>query len=158
MDAFDMFIIGDTGSIIINFDNKHFIQRLNKYHLSRRYMVDMILEDEPIRYDTSGPGQYDVVYRAPQNKEYKELRVIMAATDNRIDILKVIPGGRTQRQKNNYADKNYKELEKKRNKAYAKEKNYINLQNLSYTIFPQKKFLKILFISSTYNLQLVNFS
>lgn len=39
-----------------------------------------------------------------------------------------------------------------------KEKNYINLQNLSYTIFPQKKFLKILFISSTYNLQLVNFS
>lgn len=117
-----MFLIGDTGSIIINFDNNHFIQRLNKYHIPRSYIVDTIMEEEPIRYDTSGSGQYDVVYKAPENKEYKEVRVIMAATDNRIDILTIIPEGRTQRQKNRYADENYKQLEKKRNRAYAKRK------------------------------------
>lgn len=122
MDAFDRFLIGDTGTIEWNFENKHFIQRLNKYRISRSYIVDTILEEEPLRYDTSGHGQYEVVYKAPSNKDYKEIRVIFACKENRIDILTIIPEGRTQRQKNKYADKNYKELEKKRNKAYAKRK------------------------------------
>lgn len=122
MDAFDSLLIGDYGTIIINFDNKHFIQRLNKYHITRKYIVDTILEEEPIRYDTSGSSQYEVIYKAPQNKEYKEIRVIMACTDNRIDLLTIIPEGRTQRQKNKYADNDYKQIEKMRNKAYSKRK------------------------------------
>lgn len=122
MDAFDSLLIGDYGTIIINFDNKHFIQRLNKYHITRKYIVDTILEEEPIRYDTSGSSQYEVIYKAPQNKEYKEIRVIMACTDNRIDLLTIIPEGRTQRQKNKYVDNDYKQIEKMRNKAYSKRK------------------------------------
>lgn len=122
MDAFDRFIIGDTGTIEWNFDNNHFIQRLNKYHISRSFIVDTILEEEPVRYETSGPSQYEVVYKAPQNKEYKEVRVIMACKENKIDLLTVIPEGRTHRQKNRYADEEYKKLEKQRNKAYAKRK------------------------------------
>jgi len=122
MDAFDRFLIGDTGTIEWNFENKHFIQRLNKYRISRSYIVDTILEEEPLRYDTSGRGQYEVVYKAPSNKDYKEIRVIFACKENRIDILTIIPEGRTQRQKNKYADESYKKLEKQRNKAYAKRK------------------------------------
>ena len=122
MDVFDRFFIGDTGTIDWCFDNTHFIQRLNKYRISRDFIVDTILEEEPLRYDTSGPGKYEVVFKAPQNKEYKEIRVIFACQNNRIDLLTVIPEGRTQRQKNRYADEDYKNLEKMRNKAYAKRK------------------------------------
>ena len=122
MDVFDRFLIGDTGTIDWCFDNTHFIQRLNKYRISRDVIVDTILEEEPLRYDTSGPGKYEVVFKAPQNKEYKEIRVIFACQNNRIDLLTVIPEGRTQRQKNRYADEDYKNLEKMRNKAYAKRK------------------------------------
>ncbi len=122
MDVFDRFLIGDTGTIDWCFDNTHFIQRLNKYRISRDFIVDTILEEEPLRYDTSGPGKYEVVFKAPQNKEYKEIRVIFACQNNRIDLLTVIPEGRTQRQKNRYADEDYKNLEKMRNKAYAKRK------------------------------------
>ena len=119
MDVFDRFLIGDTGTIDWCFDNTHFIQRLNKYRISRDFIVDTILEEEPLRYDTSGPGKYEVVFKAPQNKEF---RVIFACQNNRIDLLTVIPEGRTQRQKNRYADEDYKNLEKMRNKAYAKRK------------------------------------
>ena len=33
MDVFDRFLIGDTGTIEWNFENTHFIQRLNKYRI-----------------------------------------------------------------------------------------------------------------------------
>ena len=122
MDVFDRFLIGDTGTIEWCFDNTHFIQRLIKYRISRDYVVDTILYEEPLRYDTSGPGKYEVVYEAPENKEYKEIRLIFACKNNNIDLLTVIPEGRTQRQKNKYADEGYKQLEKKRNRAYAKRK------------------------------------
>ena len=122
MDVFDRFLIGDTGTIEWCFDNTHFIQRLNKYRIPRDYIVDTILYEEPLRYDTSGQGKYEVVFKAPSNKEYKEIRVIFACHNNIIDLLTVIPEGKTQRQKNKYADDKYKQLEKKRNKAYAKRK------------------------------------
>jgi hypothetical protein len=122
MDVFDRFLIGDTGTIEWNFDNTHFIQRLDKYRIKRDYIVDTILYEEPIRYDTSGPGQYEVVFKAPENKEYREIRVIFACKNNSISILTVIPEGKTNRQKNRYADDDYKNLEKKRNRAYAKRK------------------------------------
>ncbi len=122
MDVFDRFLIGDTGTIEWNFDNSHFIQRLNKYRISREYIVDAILYEEPIRYDTSGNGEYEVVFHAPENKDYKEIRVIFACHDNRIDLLTIIPEGKTNRQKNRYADEDYKKLEKKRLQAYSKRK------------------------------------
>lgn len=122
MDAFDRYLIGDTGTIEWNFENKHFTQRLNKYRIERKYVVDKLLDEEPIRYDTSGQRQYEVVYKAPPNKDYKEIRIILACTENRIDILTIIPEGKTQRQKNKYADTEYKKLEKQRNNAYQKRK------------------------------------
>lgn len=122
MDVFDRFLIGDTGTIEWNFENTHFIQRLNKYRISREFIVDTILYEEPVRYDTSGPGEYEVVFSAPKNKEYKEIRVIFACHNNTIDLLTVIPEGRTNRQKNKYADDDYKKLEKKRLQAYSKRK------------------------------------
>lgn len=122
MDVFDRFLIGDTGTINWCFENTHFIQRLQKYRISRDYIVDVILNEEPIRYDTSGQGKYEVTFPAPANKDYKEVRVIFACHENTIDLLTVIPEGRTNRQKNKYADENYKKIEKKRKQAYAKRK------------------------------------
>ncbi|MBQ6219008.1 MAG: DUF4258 domain-containing protein [Methanosphaera sp.] len=122
MDVFDRFLIGDTRTIDWCFENTHFIQRLQKYRISRDYVVDVILNEEPIRYDTSGPGKYEVTFPAPSNKDYKEIRVIFACCANNIDLLTIIPEGRTNRQKNKYADENYKKIEKKRKQAYAKRK------------------------------------
>ncbi|RAP48191.1 MAG: hypothetical protein BZ135_00930 [Methanosphaera sp. rholeuAM6] len=122
MDVFDRFLIGDTGTIEWCFDNTHFIQRLKKYRISRDYIVDTVLYEEPLRYDTSGHNKYEVVFNAPSNKEYREIRLIFACHKNTIDLLTVIPEGKTQRLKNKYADDDYKQLEKKRNRAYAKRK------------------------------------
>lgn len=122
MDVFDKFLIGDTESINWCFDNRHFIERLNKYHISRSYIVDTILYEEPIRYDTSGKNKYEVIFNAPENKDYKEIRVIFACNDNNIDILTVIPEGKTNKQQNKYKDADYKKIEKMKNNAYAKRK------------------------------------
>ncbi len=122
MDVFDRFLVGDTGTIEWNFDNTHFIQRLKKYRITRDYIVDTILYEEPLRYDTSGHNEYEVVFKAPANKEYKEIRVIFACQGNTINLLTVIPEGKTNRQKNKYADDDYKKLEKKRLQAYSKRK------------------------------------
>lgn len=122
MDVFDRFVVGDTGTIEWCFDNTHFIKRLNDNNISRDYIVDTVLYSEPITYESSGQGKYSVVFSAPENKDYDEIRVVFACQGNRIDLVTVIPLGKTNRQKNRYKSDSYKSVEKMKNRAYAKRK------------------------------------
>ena len=122
MDVFDRFLIGDTGGIEWCFDNTHFIQRLNKYHISRSFIVDCVLYEEPLRYDMDGNGKYEVYFKAPDNKDYKEVKVIFACHGNIIDLLTIMPAGTTNKQQNRFSSDEYKKLDKKKKKAYAKRK------------------------------------
>ncbi|WP_455645429.1 DUF4258 domain-containing protein [Methanosphaera sp.] len=122
MDAFDSFIIGDTGNIEFCFENKHFIKRLNDNRISRDYIVDTIFYEDPIRYEPSGQNMYEVIYSAPENKDYSEIKVVMACKGNKIDLVTVIPLGKTNRQKNKYKSDSYKKVEKKRIQAMQKRK------------------------------------
>ncbi|MDO5826159.1 MAG: hypothetical protein Q4Q22_07245 [Methanosphaera sp.] len=122
MDVFDRFLIGDTHDIEWCFDNTHFIKRLNDNRISREFIVDTVFNEEPLRYESDGDGKYEVFFRAPDNKDYKEIKVIFACINNRIDLVTVMPLGNTERQKNRYKSDSYKSLEKKRLKAIRKRK------------------------------------
>ena len=105
MDIFDEYIVGNLSSINWCFENTHFIQRLDDNGISRDYIVDTVLNEEPLRYEPSGNHQYEVIFPAPKTKKYSEM-----------------PNATTNRQKNTYKSQNYKSLEKKKQKAYSKRK------------------------------------
>ncbi|RAP45694.1 hypothetical protein [uncultured Methanosphaera sp.] len=124
MDAFDKFIIGDVGDIEWCFENRHFVKRLDDNRITRKYIVDTIFNEEPLRYEPSGKDMYEVVYPAPSNKDYSELKVVIACKGNRIDLVTIMPLGKTNRQKNKYKSDSYKKVEKKRIQAMQKRKKY----------------------------------
>ena len=122
MDIFDEYIVGNLSSINWSFENTHFIQRLDDNGISRDYIVDTVLNEEPLRYEPSGNHQYEVIFPAPKTKKYSEIKVVFACDNNTINLVTVMPNATTNRQKNTYKSQNYKSLEKKKQKAYSKRK------------------------------------
>ena len=122
MDIFDEYIVGNLDNINWCFENTHFLQRLQDNGISREYIVDTILNEEPLRYEPNGNHQYEVIFPAPETKKYSEIKVIFACDNNTINLVTVMPNATTNRQKNTYKSTSYKNLEKKRLKAYSKRK------------------------------------
>ncbi|MBE6495255.1 MAG: DUF4258 domain-containing protein [Methanobrevibacter thaueri] len=124
MNVFDKFIIGDTASINWCFENRHFIERLDDNGISREYVVDCLMNEDPITYEHVEKEKYAVVYNAPPGKDYKEIRVLMACTGNSIDLVTVMRNNETttNRQNKQYQSEKKKSLEKKRLKALSKRK------------------------------------
>jgi len=122
MDVFERFVIGDTHDIEWGFDNIHFQKRLKQNRISRDFIVDTVFEVEPLRYENDGNGKYQVVFPAPENKDYNEIKVVFACKDNSINLVTIMPLGATNRQNNRYKSDKYKKLEKKRLQAIKKRK------------------------------------
>ena len=124
MNVFDKFIVGDTESIDWCFENTHFNKRLAENGIKRDFIVDTVMYEEPLRYEKSGNNEYEVIYEAPPNKDYKELKLIFACHENTIDLVTIMPNFQTatNRQKKKYQSDKRKDIEKKRLKAIAKRK------------------------------------
>ena len=124
MNVFDKFLMGETTSINWCFENRHFINRLDDNGISREYVVDCLMMEEPISYEHVEGNKYAVVYKAPANKDYKEIRLIMACSGNSIDLVTAMRNNEktTNRQNKQYQSDKKKEIEKKRLKALSKRK------------------------------------
>lgn len=124
MNVFDKFLMGDTAGINWCFENRHFVNRLNDNGLSREYIVDLLMNEEPITYEHVENEKYAVVYKAPANKDYKEIRMILACKGNSIDLVTIMRNNETttNRQKKQYQSQKDKDFEKKRLKAMSKRK------------------------------------
>lgn len=124
MNVFDKFIMGDTAGIDWCFENRHFIQRLDENGISREYVIDCLLNEEPISWEHIEREKYAAVFKAPPSKDYKEIRVIMACSDNSIDLVTVMRNNETttNRQNKQYQSDKKKNIEKKRIKALSKRK------------------------------------
>jgi len=124
MNVFEKFLTGETTSINWCFENKHFLNRLSDNGLSREYVVDCIMCEEPITWQHEDGNKYSVVFKAPENKDYKEIRVIMACSGNSIDLVTVMRNNETttNRQNKQYQSEKKKSIEKKRIKAISKRK------------------------------------
>ncbi|WP_407416508.1 hypothetical protein [Methanobrevibacter sp.] len=124
MKVFDKFILGDTESIDWCFENTHFNRRLSDNGIKREFIVDTVMYEEPLRYEKSGNEEYEVIYEAPPNKDYKELKIVFACHGNAIDLVTIMPNFQTatNRQKKKYQSDKRKDIEKKRLKAIAKRK------------------------------------
>ena len=101
MNVFDKFLTGDIENINFCFENTHFLERLNENGISREYIVDCILEEEPIKSEHVKDNLYEVIYKAPQNKDYREIRVIIACADNSIDMITVMRNNETTTSRQN---------------------------------------------------------
>ena len=124
MKVFDKFLSGQTTGIDWCFENRHFINRLNENGISREYVVDCIMMEEPISWDYIGENKYAVVYEAPSSKQYKEIRLIMACSGNSINLVTVMRNNETttSRQKRQFQSDEKKKIEKMRHKALSKRK------------------------------------
>lgn len=124
MKVFDKFIMGDTSSINWCFENRHFIERLDENGISRQYIVDCLMNEEPISWEHIEREKYAAVFKAPPSKDYKEIRVVMACTGNSIDLVTVMRNNETttSRQNRQYQSDKKKNIEKKRLKALSKRK------------------------------------
>lgn len=124
MNAFDKFLIGDMTSINWCFENRHFVKRLQDNGISRKYIVDCLMEEEPIKYEHIDSSTYAAVYKAPPNKDYKEIRVVMAVEGNTINLVTIMRNNETttERQKRQYQSSEHKNIEKKRLNALSKRK------------------------------------
>ena len=124
MNVFDTFIMGETSSINWCFENRHFQERLKENGLSQKYVVDCLIEEEPVSWEHVENDLYAVVYKAPSSKDYKEIRILMACSGNSIDLVTVMRNNETttNRQKRQYQSDKQKNIEKKRLKALSKRK------------------------------------
>ena len=124
MNVFDKFLMGETAGIQWCFENRHFTERLSENGLSRDYVIDCIMAEEPVSYEHVEGDKYAVVYRAPDSKDYKEIRVLMACSGNSIDLVTVMRNNETttSRQNRQYQSDKKKAIEKKRLKALSKRK------------------------------------
>lgn len=124
MNVFDKFIMGDTAGINWCFENRHFIERLDENGISREFIVDCLMNEEPVSWEHIEREKYAAVFKAPPSKDYKEVRVVMACSGNSIDLLTVMRNNETttNRQKRQYQSDKKKSIEKKRIKAIKKRK------------------------------------
>ena len=124
MNIFDKFLMGETSAIQWCFENRHFQERLSENGIDQGYVVDCLMNEEPITWEHVEANKYAVVYDAPQGKDYKEIRLIMACSGNSIDLVTVMRNNETttNRQKKQYQSQKDKDFEKKRLKAMSKRK------------------------------------
>ena len=124
MNVFDKFIVGDTGNIEWCFENTHFNRRLSDNGISREFIVDCVMNEEPISYERLEDNKYAVVFKAPPSKDYKEIRVVFGCSGNKIDLVTVMRNNETttNRQNRQYQSEKKKNIEKKRLKALKKRK------------------------------------
>jgi Cys-tRNA synthase (O-phospho-L-seryl-tRNA:Cys-tRNA synthase) len=80
--------------------------------------------EEPVSWERVEGNTYAVVFKAPANKDYKEIRILMGCSGNSIDLITVMRNNETvtNRQKRQYQSDKDKEIEKKRLKAMSKRK------------------------------------
>lgn len=114
MNIFDDFLVGNTDLIQWNFENTHFNQRLMDNGISREFIVDTVLNEEPNRWEQENQSKYAVYFNAPPTKDYNEIKVIFGCEGNRINLVSVMPISKK------FKSKDYKKLEKQKQKAYAK--------------------------------------
>ena len=124
MNVFDKFIMGETSSINWCFENRHFQERLDENGLSRSYVIDCLMNEEPLSWEHVEKEKYAVVYKAPESKDYKEIRIMLACSGNSIDLVTIMRNNETatNRQKKQYQSDKQKNIEKKRLKALSKRK------------------------------------
>jgi hypothetical protein len=124
MNVFDKFLMGETAGIQWCFENRHFLERLSENGLSREYVVDCVMCEEPVSWERVEANKYAVVFEAPEGKDYKEIRLLMACSGNSIDLVTVMRNNETttSRQNRQYQSDKKKAIEKKRLKAISKRK------------------------------------
>ena len=124
MNVFDKFIMGETAGINWCFENRHFQNRLDDNGIERNYVVDCLMNEEPISWEHVERDTYAVVYKAPGSKDYKEIRILMACSGNSINLVTIMRNNETatNRQRRQYQSDKTKNIEKKRIKAISKRK------------------------------------
>jgi len=124
MNVFDKFLMGETSRINWCFENNNFIKRLQDNGISKSCVVDCVMNEEPISWQHVEGDKYACVYEAPENKDYKEIRILMGCSGNSIDLITIMRNNETttNRQNRQYQSDKKKKIEKKRLKALSKRK------------------------------------
>ncbi|MDO5848344.1 MAG: DUF4258 domain-containing protein [Methanobrevibacter sp.] len=113
MNIFDEFIVGNVEEIDWCFELSHFNQRLSDNNISLKYVKQVIMEEDFIRYEQEADKSYGVYYPAPPTKDYDEIKLVFSCDKNTISLVTIMPiTGK-------FKNKKYNDLKKKRDKAHS---------------------------------------
>ena len=124
----DELYLGTLDSKYINFNNKHFLKRLEDNKISLDFVKNLILNEDIIEYRHSenyGRDSYELLYPAPDSKDYNNLKVCVKIYNGCINLMTIMDDGLSSSK----SRRNSTKSNKKRNedaliyKAYKKRKH-----------------------------------
>ena len=123
----DELYLGNLDSNYINFNNVHFLKRLNENKISLDFVKNLILNEEILDYSPSfnhGPNSYELYYPAPDSKDYNNLKVCVKIYDDCINLVTVMADSSS--------------CSKSRNDS-TKSKKKIHADNLVYKAYKKRR-------------------
>ena len=127
-DLIEQLYIGVLDSEYLNFNNTHFLQRLRDNKISLDFVKNLLLNEEMIDYMNSpnyGRDSYELLYPAPENKDYLNLKVCVQVYDGRINLMTVMDDGQTSSKSRKNSTKSKKKIKEDNliSKAHKRRKH-----------------------------------
>ena len=91
MNVFDRYLSGDMEGIEWNFNKLHLDERLKLNGISKDFIKNKILNDDPNDSYESRDNSYVVFFDAPESKDCDEIRVIFYCNRNEISVVSIMP-------------------------------------------------------------------
>lgn len=125
----DQLYLGNLSSEYINFNNRHFLQRLNDNKISLDFVKNLLFNEEMIDYNHSsnhGKDSYELYYPAPDSKDYHNIKICVKIYNNCINLMTIMDDGQTssKSRKNSTKSKQKTTEDALVHKAYKKRRHY----------------------------------
>lgn len=125
----DELYLGNLDSNYINFNNVHFLKRLDENKISLDFVKNLILNEEILDYCPSsdhGRDSYELYYPAPDSKDYSNLKVCVKIYNDCINLVTIMADSLTCSKSRNDSTKSKKKRNEDnlKNKAYKKRRHY----------------------------------
>ena len=125
----DELYLGNLDSNYINFNNVHFLKRLDENKISLDFVKNLIFNEEILDYGPSsghGEDSYELYYPAPDSKDYSNLKVCVKIYNDCINLVTIMADSLTCSKSRNDSTKSKKKRNEDnlKNKAYKKRRHY----------------------------------
>ena len=125
----DELYLGNLDSNYINFNNAHFLKRLDENKISLDFVKNLIFNEEILDYGPSsghGEDSYELYYPAPDSKDYSNLKVCVKIYNDCINLVTIMADSLTCSKSRNDSTKSKKKRNEDnlKNKAYKKRRHY----------------------------------
>ena len=124
MHVFDQYLIGDLDNIKFDFNSFHLQERLRENNISQSVIENIVRNEEPEYHIASHDDRFEVFFRAPENKDYEYLKLIIKCESSTICVITLFPDSTVGDNKNRtkFHSKKHKNVKNMVFKAHSQRK------------------------------------